>query len=167
MRHPDHELRGDAVLALYEHTELAQVQQALRSALHDEDGNVRMLAAWALARSALFGEEVIPVLVAMLEVGDRATPARMAGSKLGRQIAASVVGTYGAKAAMAVPALKHALLDPEAEVRRNAARSLGNIGPAALGASPALHAAKQSEEDEGQRLVYESAIRKIVQSGIF
>ena len=45
--------------------------------------------------------------------------------------------------------------------------SLGAVGPAAIHALQDLRAARQSEEDENLRKVYDYAIKKIVQSEHF
>jgi hypothetical protein len=45
--------------------------------------------------------------------------------------------------------------------------SLGAVGPAAIRALQDLRAARQSEQDENLRKVYEDAIKKIVQSEHF
>ncbi|MEK7676633.1 MAG: HEAT repeat domain-containing protein [Verrucomicrobiota bacterium] len=164
---PDNDTRGRAVVALREHTGAPEVQHALRSAIYDADGHVRMLAAEALARAALFRDEVIPVLLAILEVGDKADIARLGTSKQWRRVAAGCIGKYGAEAAPAIPALRNALLDPEANVRGYAAMSLGAIGPATISALQDLRAARQSEEDANLRRVYEDAIKKVVQSERF
>jgi len=164
---PDSAIRGKAVVALREHTGAPEVQHALRSALYDADGHVRMLAAEALARAALLRDDVIPVLLAILQVADQAHLANVATSKQWRRVAAACLGKYGAGAAPAIPALRNALLDPDANVRGYAAMSLGAIGPAAISALQDLRAARQSEPDENLRAVYEDAIKKVVQSEHF
>lgn len=164
---PDSDIRGKAAVGLREHIEAPEVQHALRSAIYDADGHVRMLAAEALATAGLFRGEVIPVLITMLEVGDEADIARVATSKQWRRVAAACIGKYGAEAAPAIPALRNALLDPETNVRGYAAMSLGAIGPAAISALQDLRAARQSEQDEILRGVYEDAIKKVVQSEHF
>ncbi len=52
--------------------------------------------------------------------------------------AAQALGSYGAEAAPAVPALVAALADPSVEVRWRSAEALGLVGPAAAAAVPAL-----------------------------
>jgi hypothetical protein len=163
----DSDTRGKTVVALREHTEVPEVQHALRSAIYDSSGYVRMLAAEALARAALFPEDVIPVLIAVLEVADRSDIAEIEVSKQWRRVAAGVIGKYSSGAAPAIPALRNALLDPDVNIRGYAAQSLGEIGPAALVALQDLRAARQSEADEEVRKVYETAIKKVVQSEDF
>ena len=163
----DTDTRGNAVVALRDHTHVPEVQHALRAAIHDLDGYVRMLAAEALARKALFVHDVIPLLIAVLEVCDQGDMARISVSKQWRRVAAGVIGKYGRGAAPAIAALRNALLDPDSNIRGYAAMSLGAIGPEAILALQDLRAARQSEEAVELRKIYEDAIKNIVQSENF
>jgi HEAT repeat protein len=83
------------------------------------------------------GEPAVPSLIVLLGHDD----ARV------RRLSAEVLGAMRGKAAAAVPALtKAALGDPDQSVRDRARRSLGNIGPAAKDAAPALAQVVEREE---------------------
>jgi HEAT repeat protein len=164
---PDKDVRMDAVVQLRDRVSVPQVQHALRTAIYDPDGHVRILAAEALARGKMYPNESIPVLMTVLEVVDKAYLASVPHSKEWRRVAAGALGHYGAEAESAVPFLKNALLDPDADVRRYTARTLGLIGPAAIVALQDLRAARQVEANKMARIVYEEAIEKIVQSKHF
>jgi HEAT repeat protein len=67
-----------------------------------------------------------------------------------RRLAAQILGAMRGKAAAAVPALtKAALGDPDRSVRDRAQRSLGEIGPAAKDAAPALVRLVEQEDSYG------------------
>ena len=149
------------------HVQVPEVVHAFRVSIFDPDGHVRILAAEALARAGLYPAEAIPVLVAVLAVGDQSDIATVAHAKEWRRTAAGAIGRYGNEAEIAIPALRNALLDPDANVRGYAAMSLGAIGAASIVALQDLRAARQSEDGEGVREVYEEAIRKIVGSDHF
>ena len=130
---------------------------ALASATGDADAEVRRLSAVALGRC---GAAARPALAALHgAVDDREPAVRLAASLAIRQIdpqdrsyepvltdalrAADgqimlEVGRMGVDAAWAVPTLKVLLAHDSANVRSLAARTLGQIGPAASGAEPAL-----------------------------
>jgi len=161
-------VRLDAVVALRDRLDVAEVVHAMRVLIHDPDGHVRILAAEALARRGLHAGEALPVLIATLEVIDKAEIARVPHAKEWRRVAAGVIQHYGPVAEPAIPALRNALLDPDQLVRGYAAISLGKIGPAAIVALQDLRAARQAEANEVMReQVYDRAIRQIVGSDHF
>ncbi len=91
--------------------------------LQDKDPETRQDAAVLLGRMGPAAKEAVPALVAALK--DEAVASRAA-------IALTQIG------AAAVPALGKALKDPDQSVRLQAARVLGNLGPAAREALPDL-----------------------------
>ena len=92
---------------------------ALEKTLRDPDGGVRVSAALALWKISRQGKALRELTVTL-----------RAGGAAGRQ-AAVALGQAGAEPE-AVAALVAALGNADADVRRAAARSLGQIGPAAL-----------------------------------
>ncbi len=110
--------------------------------------------------SPIFGVHVVPVFGALGPAARPAVPALTAVMRwddsssrisaaiaLGEILAASPVSPGGADPLpAAVAALGRALGDPHLEVRQQAARALGKIGPAAAGAVPALAAALELED---------------------
>ncbi len=90
---------------------------ALEEALKDKkDKNVRFYAAEALARLGL-PDRGLPVLIALLK----------GKSWILRKYAAMALGEIGAPAKAAIPALREALKDKEADVRNAAAEALKRI----------------------------------------
>ena len=163
----EEKIRVKAIITLREMTEEPEARHALRSAIHDESGRIRFLAAETLARARLYPDDVLPVLISVIEVADQADIAIMPESKNWRRVAAGVIGNYRDAAKAAIPVLRNALLDPDYNVRGYAAKSLGSIGPEAIVALQDLRAARQVEEDENIRTVYENAIKQITQSKRF
>lgn len=167
LHHVDAEVRRDAVVKLRGHIARPEAEHAVRLAIHDNDGLVRMLAAEALARARVCPEEAIPVLIAVLEAADQAGVASAPNAKDWRRVAAGALEHYGPRAEPAIPALRNALLDPDQNVRGYAALSLGAIGPAAIVAMQDLRVARQSEAEEQMRPPFDEAIRKIARSDHF
>jgi hypothetical protein len=65
----DYSSRADAVLELRElAVDSSSARDELRRLIREGDGGVRVLAAEALARTASFPDEVLPVLIATLDV---------------------------------------------------------------------------------------------------
>lgn len=157
-----------AVTAMRDHLDVSEVLHAMRVSIWDPDGHVRILAAEALARQGFCPDEALPVLITVLEVGDKADIAQIPNSKQWRRVAAGVIQHYGPQAEPAIQSLRNALLDPDDNVRGYAAISLGAIGSAAIVALQDLRAARQTEANEGVReQVYDRAIRQIVGSDNF
>ena len=155
---------------------------ALASALENEDGFVRVGAAFALmgigpealgavlpaihdpfgstARTVVgwidrngFAAEVVSELIKVLETGANSDP---------RVRAAAAIGKTGQAGAQAVPVLVKMLSDPQARMRRCAAGALGELGPVARDALPALQSALGREgEYSSVTSVIEPAITKI------
>jgi HEAT repeat protein len=129
VRSPDPVVRQGTLSALADLSEEVTQEQAGRlakefgRALADGEVDVRMTGAESLAR---LGAAAVPELLAAL--GD---PHR-------RLIAIDVLGSLGAAAKDAVPALVRLLDDPDATIRGDAAFALGGIGPDAVEAVPAL-----------------------------
>jgi HEAT repeat protein len=135
----------------------------------------RVAARIALIQIAGASEERVRALAAFLELKEPCDGAAVyAASALGRLgpkanaaesqlltalkhtehgvriAAAHVLGEIGAKSPQAVTALIDLLKnDPEREARRSAAASLGNFGPAARAAIPALHSALKGDAKGG------------------
>lgn len=134
----------------------SQAADALVTALKDPDTQVRWAAAWALFRLGT-GEKSVPALVQI--VNDRTTRMRSGASirfvvRLGgsgqdwcersakgdllRIGAIQALGSFGALAAPAVPALIDAMRDQDLLTRGFAAAVLAEIGPQAKAAVPQL-----------------------------
>jgi HEAT repeat protein len=116
--------------------------------LKSEDEGARNEAATALA---LAGAEAAPFLAAALK--DKAPCVRL-------NAATSLVALGpGAKAAMK-DLMVVLLKDERREIRKCAAEALGNIGPAALDALPALEDA-ETDRDADVRIAARAAMKKI------
>ncbi|RPI77348.1 MAG: HEAT repeat domain-containing protein, partial [Planctomycetaceae bacterium] len=100
---------------------------ALLKAVEDDDPHVRAVAAAALPRVETPAELAVPALTKLLASNHSV-------------VAARALSVYRAQAASALPELEALLRDRnrETEVRWYAARTIGKIGPAALGSVPAL-----------------------------
>lgn len=110
----------------------AQIRPVLLDAL--DDLRLANLAAAALQHREGPRDYLLPHLVRMMNAeGDQA---------IERHVLASILAEYGAKAAPAVPGLTRELRSLSGQVRINAAEALGQIGPAARDALPALRAAQ-------------------------
>lgn len=107
---------------------------ALTAALKDANPHVRAVAATALDSLGPAGPEAIPALQDLLATPD-CLPALRALAKYGAD-AASAIGKI-------VPLLRH---KDDSEIRWNAARTLGKIGPAAKEAAPKLVEAMKDPE---------------------
>jgi len=95
---------------------------------------------------------------AIREMGDAAIPELIQTLKNSEEArtrleAAIVLGTIGAGAERAVPALISALEDSDKKVRHDAVVTLGKIGPAAHAAIPFLVAAMKENEGDQEHLV--------------
>jgi HEAT repeat protein len=122
---------------------------ALTAALKDPDAHVRAVAAAALASVGPAGSDALPLLQAMLSTAD-CLPALRA------------LARYGPDALPAAPQLIDLLQsDGDGEIRWNAARTLGKIGPAARGAVPILVEAL----DDRDALVREHAAEALGEIG--
>jgi HEAT repeat protein len=107
---------------------------ALIAALADPDPLVPPVAAKALAKLAPDVPGAVPALVKTFPAVE----------------SVRAVAAYKQGAAEAVPALRRLLAHPDPMIRRNAARSLGRIGPPSLPAVPDL-VALLSDPDEAVR----------------
>lgn len=123
-------VRARAVEALGQHSPCVVVPM-LKDALRDGDAHVRIAAATTLGTLGGEAHPAIPQLVRSL------ADVNMIFSRL----AAQALSRIGRRA---VRALIAALLNPDSNVRREAAWALGQIGPAAAEALPALEAALAS-----------------------
>jgi HEAT repeat protein len=104
-------------------------QTALVSALKDDSSHVRAVAATAIASIGPIGQDAIPALQDMLSTPE-CLPALRA------------LARYGADAASAIEKIFVLLKkESDSEIRWNAARTLGKIGPPAKEAAPQLIAA--------------------------
>jgi RNA polymerase sigma factor (sigma-70 family) len=89
--------------------------------LKDADRNVRSLAIQDLSGLAFLSDEVVPALV---EVFEKDKDAHI------RQVAAACLGRLGHQAKPAVPILKQALEDPDANIRHTCGSALERIATA-------------------------------------
>jgi HEAT repeat protein len=119
-------------------TDARQEPAALSSlsfALRDSNPQVRAVAATALASVGPAGPEAIPALQALLATPD-CLPALRALALYGHDAAPAIEKT--------VVLLRH---KGDSEIRWNAARTLGKIGPAAKESIPALEATMKGDQD--------------------
>ncbi|MBL7133421.1 MAG: DUF1287 domain-containing protein [Phycisphaerae bacterium] len=123
---------------------------ALEEALKDKDGNVRYAAAAALARLGL-PDRGLPVLIALL---------KGKSSILGKY-AAMALGEIGAPAKAAIPALKEALEDREADVRYAATDALKKIqaapAPTSAVAAPTSAIVAAARDQIGKTKIYDGS----------
>jgi HEAT repeat protein len=105
--------------------EAKQAIPSLVEALKDEDGDVRISAAFALVRIKLEVKQAIPVLIEALKSEDANI----------RFDAAKALGAIGPEAKQAIPALVEALKEQPRMFAGGPAEALGRIGPEAV---PAL-----------------------------
>jgi len=96
----------------------------LSRALEDSQESVRIAAALAIARIAPDSESYRPILIRAMRAGNGGT--------------LLAVGKMGADARWAVPTLVDLLSHELVQIRSLAAHTLGQIGPAASDAAPAL-----------------------------
>jgi HEAT repeat protein len=144
---------------------------ALATALKDPEARVRERAARALGEFGPAAQAAFPTLVELVK-GDDAAARKTALAvldKLGppgkerlaelkalldrkapleaRQYALTALGKLGGDAVGAVGVLAEAMQDPEAKIRVRAAAALGDLGPAAREAAPALRAVLRKSDD--------------------
>jgi hypothetical protein len=117
LRDPDQDVRPEAADALRKIDPDAALV-ALQKVVLDADAAMAADAAWALET---IGPAAVPTLIRAL-----ATPGVVARSRV-----AKALGTFGAKAKPAVPALGKALKDEDVRVRQSAAEALHAIDPEA------------------------------------
>ncbi len=121
LRDPDLEVRKTTAKTL---TEMGQVAQAavpaLALAVNNGDVEGRLLALEALRSiGPEKGKSAVPSLIQALSTPD---------PRVKRQ-AAKLLGSYGADALAALPALRHCIGDDDQEVRQNAAEAILEIEP--------------------------------------
>lgn len=125
-----------------------RIQPALKAAL--DEPKLADRAAAALQRREGSHDYLLPHLVRMMNAeGDQVVE---------RHYLAEMLATYGADAAPATPGLIRELRSPSEQVRIDAAIALGQIGPAAEAALPAL---REAENDPAVRSAATSAIFRI------
>jgi HEAT repeat protein len=98
----------------------------LARALKDSDEEIVSLALYALSELHPSQETVVPALTGCLAYPDAYC----------RAFSARTLGSYGASATSAVPALLRLLKDPDANVREEAEDALFRIAPGALTNAP-------------------------------
>lgn len=109
--------------------DMPEARAALTAALQDNNANVRAIAAGSVASIGPIGPDALPPLQHLLSTPDRLPALR-------------ALARYGPEAAPWIPSIVALLQkDSDSEVRWNAARTLGKIGPAAEIAVPELVAA--------------------------
>jgi HEAT repeat protein len=123
---------------------------ALMEALSDADAQVRESTAEALGYTGPHSAKAVPALVAAVK--DEKNAPRHWGPDGGgggsiriREMVAETLAKIGEAA---VPGLIECLETPIPDVRAQAARALGQIGPTAKAAAPALEKALQDENEE-------------------
>ena len=122
---------------------------ALAEALRNPNVEARELAATTLG--AIGGPEAVAALAELVRTGE----------PWDRRAAINALGTIGAEAEPAVPALTAALDDEGLSVRRDAAKALGAIGPGARAAVPALITSLDDRNDLFPESDIESISRQI------
>jgi HEAT repeat protein len=116
---PDPAVRKRAVYALRRMGSKAKpAVPSLVRALEDEDREIRLMAAYALGHMQLKDESVIIALLPMLK--DEYPKVRQAMLQF--------LGDLGPAARVALPAVRQALDDPDADVRGEASEALEKIG---------------------------------------
>ncbi|MDJ0976002.1 MAG: HEAT repeat domain-containing protein [Planctomycetota bacterium] len=106
----------------------------LRARLDDPAAAVRAAAAEAMHAITRVEDDALPVLLEVVAGGDREA----------RVLAIAALGGFEESAAQIVPVLSPLLQDPDVELARVVAISLGNLGPAAKPAIEALQRAAAS-----------------------
>lgn len=146
----DASVRCPAAIALGQiRLAVGNVVQLLGQALQDEDRNVRWAAAGALGNIGAQAKEAIPLLRQALDDRDEGV----------RQTAAEALVKLGVPG-RAVPVLIASLEDKHWCNRRWAAKILGDVGPPAKAAIPALRKALKDEHAEVREAATE-ALKKI------
>jgi len=107
----------------------------LDQALQDHDYGVRISAAKAIWRVSGNASASVPVLRRLLTVGGRGEQIEITG----------LLTDFGPDAAPVIPELMAALDNPDFLIRRNAARAIASIGPAAKDALPRLQALSKDD----------------------
>jgi HEAT repeat protein len=158
---PNVEVRRSGVRAMGERAALdARAVTALTNAVGDRDTEVRWLAVDALGRGGSAAASSLPALIKALDDTDSTVRLKAALAVqnidpknssvvpvLTREMLAGngrvllEVGRRGSDAAWAVPTLVGLLSHESPKLRALAAQTLGGIGPAAVGAKPALQRA--------------------------
>jgi HEAT repeat protein len=158
---PNVEVRRSAVRALGEQAALdAHAVTALSTAVGDRDTELRWLALDALGRGGPAAASSLPVLIKALDDTDSTVrlkaalavqnvdpknssfvPVLTSEMRAGNGRVLLEVGRRGSDAAWAVPTLVGLLSHESPKLRALAAQTLGGIGPAAIGAKPALERA--------------------------
>ena len=112
----------EQIAELFENNDIA----GLSGALHDDDNNVRRLAAGALCRIGPKAEGAVPDLIEALNDWDPVV----------RAAAASALGAIGPAAKPALPALTRATMDTDFIASMWATSALKDIRPAAAKEKP-------------------------------
>jgi HEAT repeat protein len=149
----DANVRSNAVITLGDiHPDPALVVPALHKALHDTNGMVRGNAAIALGNIGAKGPPTLALVRALLKDDD----------PLVRVQAAITVWRLDRDAKTAVPVLTEALDHDKGTLACVAAvQALGQVGPEAKGAIPALLALRKKAEGGWGRQAIEETVRKI------
>lgn len=127
---------------------------ALKAAICDTDGWVRIFAAEALSRFSEAPDYAVPVLTALLEVSEEIKDYHWS------RVAAGALGKYGANAKLAIPVLIKALRSEDPNVLGYIAKALGGMGGLAKDALPAL-TKLASNPNEPMRELYCEVIKLI------
>jgi HEAT repeat protein len=131
--------------AKYESPKVASAVPGLCEALQDSDTQVRWWAAHALAAFKEKAKAAVPHLIETLKDADQSV----------RGEAVTALGKIGAEPGV-VQALIGMLHDSDPHIRRASAESLGNLGPAARAAIPALEALRHGAYEFVDRAVAEA-----------
>jgi len=178
VRDPDPKIRSASLMAMEEAGWTARVAvPAILEAFKDGDSRVRFSAACALAQFAPGTEGIVQVLMGALQNDraaarekDRAAVALGHLGPRGRPALALLLNRLrdGDAATIAlselgpgsIPGLTEALADPDAAVRRRAARALRMVGPSARSAVPTL-TERLKDGDPGVRVEAVRALGEI------
>jgi hypothetical protein len=133
----------------------AEAVPKLLELTHHEDAAVRRQSVRALGKIGVPALPALPALMAL--TGTDPVPGV-------REQSAEAIGEIGPQAAEGIPALVKALQDSDAMVRRDAVRSLGQMGVAAKGVKAEVQALTK-DPDEKVRQAATKAVRLIDPAG--
>lgn len=160
---PDFQVRSAALFAVYNVARDADeaLPAPLYAVAHDRDPRLRRIAAERLAKYGAAAATATPQLIAAL--ADSGVPARAADDPLRGQDEPVCLAAVAALVSIGEPAVEQlvdALKSENRQVRVLAMRTLGDIGPVAKAALPALAQAAASS-DPNETAAAKTALAKI------